>query len=408
MFCCLDRTGRGGPRGPAGSVSSVPQLAEVIAALEGWYDPQWAEPWDAVGLVCGDPADNVDHVVLAVDAVPTTVTEAIDAGAQLLLTHHPLLLTPVHGVAATEPKGTMVHRMVRAGVAHYVAHTNADVAEPGVSDALAHRIGLGNLRPLCAQPTEAVDKLVVFVPVGDTQRLIDAMAEAGAGRLGAYDRCAWTTDGLGSFRPEQGATPAIGRVGAVEQVAETRVEMVVPPARRDGVIRAMRAAHPYEEPAFDLFNRVPLAGRRGTGRIGELEQEVPLGEFVELVAAALPATAWGVRAAGHPAGPVRTAAVCGGSGASLIEDARRAGANAFLTADLKHHSTSEAVAERDPGAMALLDAAHWATEAPWLDLVAGQLRQRFDGTGLRVTVSAKRTDPWTLHAPSPESSPRTP
>ena len=174
------------------------------------------------------------------------------------------------------------------------------------------------------------------------------------------------------------------------------------------MIRALRAAHPYEEPAFDLFDRVPLAGRRGTGRIGELAQEVPLGEFVELVAAALPATAWGVRAAGDPAGPVRTVAVCGGSGASLIEDARRAGADAFLTADLKHHSTSEAVAERDPDAMALLDAAHWATEAPWLDLVAGRLRQRFDGTGLRVTVSAQRTDPWTLHAPSPESSPRTP
>jgi dinuclear metal center YbgI/SA1388 family protein len=386
----------------------VPKLAEVIAALEGWYDPTWAEPWDAVGLVCGDPADNADDVLLAVDAVPATVTEAIEVNAQLLLTHHPLLLTPVHGVPATEPKGTMVHRMVRARMAHYVAHTNADVAEPGVSDALAYRIGLDNLRPLDAQPSEPVDKLVVFVPVDDTQRLIHALASAGAGVLGRYEQCAWTTDGLGTFRPRQGATPAIGRAGAIEQVAETRVEMVVPSAGREGVIRALRAAHPYEEPAFDLYHRVPLAGRRGTGRVGELEQEVTLGKFVELVAAALPATAWGVRAAGDPARPVRTVAVCGGSGASLIEDARRVGADAFLTADLKHHSTSEAVAERDAGAMALLDAAHWATEAPWLQLVAGQLRQRFDRTGLRVTVSAQRTDPWTLHVPSPESSPPTP
>ncbi|HET8582358.1 MAG TPA: Nif3-like dinuclear metal center hexameric protein, partial [Jatrophihabitans sp.] len=115
----------------------MPSLAELVAVLDGWFDPRWAESWDAVGLVCGDPAEDVERVVLAVDVVPATVAEAVDANAQLLITHHPLLLTAVHGVPADDPKGALVHRMIRNGVAHFVAHTNGDAASPGVSDALA-------------------------------------------------------------------------------------------------------------------------------------------------------------------------------------------------------------------------------------------------------------------------------
>src|SRR4051794_23536830 len=288
----------------------MPVLAELIAALDGWFDPAWAEPWDAVGLVCGDPAEPVERGLLAVDAVPATVGEAIEAGAGLLVTHHPLLLTGVHGVPATDPKGRLVHRMIRAGVAHFVAHTNADVARPGVSDALAERLGLTDLRPLDPQPGLALDKLVVFVPEGDAERLVDALAAAGAGRLGDYERCAWRTSGEGTFRPLAGANPAIGRVGDVERVPETRVEMVLPQRLRAAVVTALRSAHPYEEPAFDLLTMAPIPGRCGTGRIGELPAAVPLADFVAAAAAALPPTAWGLRAAGDPERSVHTVAVC--------------------------------------------------------------------------------------------------
>jgi len=375
----------------------VPHLADLIDAMDAWFDPRWAEPWDAVGLVCGDRAEPVQRVLLAVDAVPGTVAEAEAFGAQLLITHHPLLLTPVHGVPADDPKGALVHRMIRAGIAHLVAHTNADVAEPGVSDALADRLGLHELRPLQAQPGTALDKLVVFVPTGDAARLIDALAAAGAGALGDYDRCAWTTRGTGTFRPLAGANPAVGAIGRVEQVDETRVEMVVPASRRAAVVAALRAAHPYEEPAFDLLAQSPVPSRRGTGRVGQLATAVPLSEFVRIAAEALPATVWGVRAAGDPGRPVRTVAVCGGSGGSLAEAARAAGADAFLTADLKHHPAVEAVTERGGDGMALVDAAHWATEAPWLDAVAARLHDRF-GTTVEVRVSRQVTDPWTVHS----------
>ncbi len=381
----------------------MPRLADLIAVLDSWFDPRWAETWDAVGLVCGDPDESVERVLLAVDPVPATVDEALSGHAQLLLTHHPLLLTGVHGVAASEPKGALVHRMIRAGVAHFVAHTNADVSRPGVSDALADRLGLAQLRILDPQPGEALDKLVVFVPTAATERLVDALAAAGAGAIGDYDRCAWTIEGSGTFRPLDGATPALGHVGAIETVRESRVEMVVPRHRRGEIVTALRVAHPYEEPAFDLLVQSPPPTERGTGRVGELPVPMTLREFTEHAARMLPPTTWGVRAAGDPDRPVRTVAVCGGSGAPLTEQARAAGADAYLTADLKHHPSNEAVAERGGGGMALVDAAHWATEEPWLHALAGRLRAEL-GTTVEVRVSERATDPWTVHAASAPSA----
>lgn len=377
----------------------MPRLADVLDVLDGWFDPRTAESWDAVGLVCGDPDESVTRVLLAVDPVPATVDEAVSRGAGLLVTHHPLLLTAVHRVPASDPKGALVHRMIRAEIAHFVAHTNADVAAPGVSDALAALLAVRDVQPVVPQDQAPLDKLVVFVPADRADALIDALAAAGAGRIGDYDRCAWTVNGSGTFRPQPGATPAIGSVGAIEVVPEARVEMVVPAHRRTEVLAAMRAAHPYEEVAFDLLAQAPLPSRRGSGRIGVLDRPMTLREFTAAAAAALPATAWGVRAAGDPDRTIRTVAVGGGAGGYLAEPARAAGADVLLTADLKHHSAIEAVTERGTAGIALVDAAHWATEAPWLDDVAARLAAEF-GTSLEVQVSRQVTDPWTLHVPS--------
>ncbi len=377
----------------------MPTLADLRGILDAWFDPRWAEAWDAVGLVCGDPDENVTRVLLAVDAVPATVAEAAERGAQLLITHHPLLLDGVHGVPADDPKGALVHRMIRGGIAHFVAHTNADVADPGVSDALARRVGLHDFTALDVQHDANMAKLVVFVPQGGADALIDAMAVAGAGTIGDYERCAWSADGIGTFRPLAGAHPTIGTVGRTEVLGETRVEMIVPNSRRDAVVAAMCAAHPYEEPAFDLLAQVPMPTRRGTGRIGTLARPMSLREFTAHAAAVLPATAWGVRAAGDPDRMVQTVAVCGGSGGSRAELARHRGADALLTADLKHHPTVEEVTERGTDGIALIDAAHWATESPWLDEVAVRLADHF-GTSVDVSVSTHVTDPWTLHESS--------
>ncbi|HMC71463.1 MAG TPA: Nif3-like dinuclear metal center hexameric protein, partial [Mycobacteriales bacterium] len=264
-------------------------LADVIGVLDETYPPSTAEPWDAVGLVCGDPAAEVCRILLAIDPVAAVADEAVRVGAELLFTHHPLFLRPVHGVAATSAKGRLVHQLIGAGIGLHVAHTNADVADPGVSDALADVLGLEDVVPLQPQP-ELMDKLVTFVPRSDAGRVLDALAEAGAGAIGDYTRCAWTADGVGTFRPETGANPTIGTVGRTEDVPETRIEMVLPRARRTAVVRSLLQAHPYEEPAYDVIELAELPGRLGLGRIGALPSAEPLAKFAHHVMAALPRT----------------------------------------------------------------------------------------------------------------------
>jgi dinuclear metal center YbgI/SA1388 family protein len=363
------------------------RLSDVVEVLDAMFPPAQAQSWDAVGLVAGDPDAEVGRVLLAVDPVEAVAAEAVDGGYDLLLTHHPLWLRGTTSVAATTPKGRLAHRLVTAGCGLFVAHTNADVADPGVSDALAGALGLRDLRPLQPLAADPLDKLVVFVPVEDADRLLDALSAAGAGAIGDYERCAWTTTGTGTFRPLPGASPAVGEVGAVEHVQEARLEVVLPRARRSRVLRSLLDAHPYEEPAYDVLELATAEGSRGLGRVGELPAPLTLRELTARAADVLPATAWGVRSAGDPDLVVRTLAVCGGAGDSLLGEAARSGAQAFLTADLRHHPASEA-----PERLGLVDAAHWATEWPWLAELAPRLAAE---ARVEVAVSHTVTDPWT-------------
>ncbi len=383
------------------------RLHEVVSLLEERYDPAWAESWDKVGLVCGDPDDEVERVLFAVDPVAAVVEEAIERQVQALVVHHPLLLSPVSSVAASTAKGRVIHRLVRHGIALYTAHTNADVPEGGVNDAIARTLGLRDVSVLSPTDEVALDKLVVFVPTeagDDVRRLV---AQAGAGQVGAYDSCSWTVVGQGRFRPLQGAAPAIGRVGEPELVEEERIEFVLPRTARAAVVAALREAHPYEEPAFDLTEIVPPPGgfvtgdlgpRRGHGRVGSLPEPLTLRDFAGLVAQRFPDTAHGVRVAGDPDRLVSTVAVGAGSGESLMEDARRAGAEVFLTSDLKHHRAGEFLEEA--AAPALVDIAHWAAEWTWLPVAAEHLQAAAKRCGATVDihVSTTVTDPWTFRA----------
>ena len=385
-----------------------PLLADVVAVLDGWYPPAWAEPWDAVGTVCGDPADPVRRVLLAVDPVHEVVAEAVEWGADLLVVHHPLLLKAVHSVAADTPKGRLVHTLVRENIGLHVCHTNADSPPGGVSEALADALGLTDVRPLDPDPADPLDKIVVFVPHDDVDRMIDALAAAGAGRLGDYDRCSFVSTGTGSFRPLSGANPTIGRVGEQEQVPETRVEMVLPRERRSAVVAALRAAHPYEEPAFDLLEQAELPGPRGSGRLGRLPEPQSLADFADRVVAALPPTRSVARVAGDPDRQVSSVAVCGGAGDFLLDRARSVGADVYVTSDLRHHPASElrAHAHADPQTPALVDVPHAAAEWTWLPVLAERLRRALPTT-VEVRVSATSTDPWTDHLPmTGERSPR--
>lgn len=369
---------------------SVP-LREIIAVLDAAYPPALAHSWDSVGLVCGDPAEPVDSVTIAVDATTDVAASVPERG--LLLAHHPLLLRGVDTVAASTAKGALLHSLIRRGAALFTAHTNADAASPGVSDALAGALGLqveGPLEP--AASTGVLDKWVVYVPSGDAAAVREAMFAAGGGRIGDYSHCCWSTSGVGQFLPHDGASPAIGTVGAVEQVAEDRVEMVAPARWRGAVLAALRAAHPYEEPAFDVFEFADLPSGLGIGRICTLPTPESLSAFASRVLQGLPRTSWGVRAAGDGDAQVSRVAVCGGAGDSLLGAAVKAGVDVYVTADLRHHPADE---HRRASGVALVDVAHWASEYPWCEQAAGVLRAQF-GDALPVRVSPIRTDPWNL------------
>ncbi len=370
------------------------RLADVIDVLEAAYPPHLAQDWDSVGLVCGDPSETVEMVTVAVDATAAVLAEVPDGA--LLLAHHPLLLRGVDTVAADTAKGALLHRMIRTGRALFTAHTNADAASPGVSDALADALGLTVEAVLEPVPSRTgLDKWVVFVPAENPENpeaVKEAMFDAGAGHIGDYSHCSWSATGIGQFLPHDGAVPAIGTVGTVERVPEERVEMIAPCRLRAHVLAAMRAAHPYEEPAFDVFELAPMPADVGLGRIGALARPESLSAFVARVHDALPATSWGIRASGDAEATVARVAVCGGAGDSLLDAVAGAEVQAYVTADLRHHPADE---HRRTSEVALVDVAHWASEYPWCTQAADVLRGHF-GDALPVKVSAVRTDPWNV------------
>ncbi|NLU82841.1 Nif3-like dinuclear metal center hexameric protein [Rhodococcus sp. HNM0569] len=378
------------------SPAAPARLADVIARLDRSYPPALAEPWDSVGLVVGDPEDPVSRVVVAVDVTAAVVDEALARGADLIVAHHPLLLRGVDTVAASTPKGALVHRLIKGGCALFTAHTNADSADPGVSDALAAALGVEVTGPIDAKDDEPLDKWVVPVPVEDADRVRRGLFDAGAGAIGNYRDCSWEVTGTGQFLPSDGADPAIGEVGALERLDETRIEVIAPRRLRDHVRAGLRHAHPYEEVAYDILELAAAPGPTGLGRVGTLAAPTTLREFTAVVARALPATTWGVRAAGDPDVVVSTVAVCGGAGDSLLGAVGRRGVDVYVTADLRHHPVDEHLRSGGP---AVVDVAHWASEWPWCAQAKGVLDSEFGhADGWDCHVSTLRTDPWSTSA----------
>lgn len=375
-------------------------VGEIAAFLDEIYPPALAESWDVVGLAVGDRDVPVHQVLCAVDPVEAVIDEAIKLGARLIMTHHPLMLRGLTTVATDTAKGSLIAKLIKNDIALFTAHTNADRARDGVNDALAAAVGMTDTIPLVPAEGSKLEKIVAFVPSESADHVINSLSVAGAGALGNYSRCAFVSTGVGTFIPGDHAQPTIGARGQQTQVAESRIEMVYQPDRRIDVVQALRQAHPYEEPAFDLLQMMPIPSDAGLGRVGELREPVSLAEFCARVAGALPRAPVGIRTAGDLDAQIRTVAVLGGAGDSHLGDACTSGADVFLTADLRHHVVSEHLAAGGP---ALIDAGHWATEWLWLPTLADKLMRRFGD--LNVTVSTIPTDPFTLHLASGRSDP---
>ncbi|GAB3081678.1 Putative GTP cyclohydrolase 1 type 2 [Corynebacterium aquatimens] len=371
-------------------------MGDVIATLEAAYPPELAESWDAVGLICGDPAAEAKRVAFALDCTQQVAEDAVALGADLLVVHHPLLLRGVTSVAANTPKGKVIHTLVTGGCALFAAHTNADSARPGVSDKLAELVGIVPGRPIKIVDKHARDLWGVHIPPNDVERVMSSLFAVGAGQIGNYTECAFSWEGRGGFTPQQGADPTDGKVGEHYSAAETRVQFVAPSRLRSRLVTALREAHPYEEPAFDITameSDVNPETATGLGRVGELPEAMTLREFTQQVADALPATAWGVRAAGDPDRMVKKVAVSSGSGDSFLGDAAKLGVDVYVTSDLRHHPVDEHLRAGGP---AVIDTAHWASEFPWTTQAEGIVSNSHESVDTHIIT--RRTDPWTISA----------
>jgi dinuclear metal center YbgI/SA1388 family protein len=371
-----------------------PLVSDVMAIMDQLYPVNTAMDWDLVGLAVGSPQAVISKIIFTVDVTLPVVAQAADAGAELIIAHHPVLLRGVSAVTDDHPKGRLVRELLRHDISVYVAHTNADVGPGGVASALADALGLTGSRPMVPEALE-LDKIITFVPRDHADAVLDALAAAGAGNVGLYDRCAYVSDGMGTFRPLAGSAPYLGAAGVIETVAERRIEMITPRRARGSVVEALLSVHPYQTPAYDVIELADSPNPEvGLGRIGTLPGDLSVGRLADRLAAVLPVTAVGVRIGGDLDHLARTVAVLPGSGDDLLQTAHALGADAYITSDLRHHRASEALAW--PDAPALIDISHWAAEWTWLPVVERLLRSQLSKEGFDVDTQISRlcTDPW--------------
>lgn len=330
----------------------IPNGQQIIEEFEKWSPKYLAMEGDPIGLHVGTLNKKVERVLVTLDVNEEVADEAIAKGAQLIIAHHPPIFRPLQHLQTDFPQGRLMEKLIKHDIAVYAAHTNLDVAEGGVNDLLADALGLGDTKILVPTYEAELVKIAVFVPESHEEEVREALGKAGAGAIGEYEYCSYTLSGTGRFRPTGDAIPYIGETGKIEKTAESKIEVVIRKNEKDRAIKAMIAAHPYEEVAYDVFTLENKELPMGLGRVGLLEQEMALEEFAEHVKERLDVPA--VRIVGDLKKPVKKVAVLGGDGNKYIHAAKRAGADVYVTGDLYFHVAQDA----DAMGLAVVDPGH--------------------------------------------------
>jgi len=305
-------------------------------------------------------------------------------GANLIITHHPVIFKPLKNIRDDLPLGKMILDVIKNDISVYCAHTNLDSARQGVSQVLAELLRLENTKVLNPDKFENLFKLVIYVPDSHSEPVRSAMTAAGAGWIGNYSDCTFSVKGMGTFKATSGCSPFIGEVGTVEETPEFRLETIVTEKQVNKVVKAAIDAHPYEEAAYDIYPLANQINQLGLGRIGELQEPVTLEEFMDMVKKSLNISL--VKYTGDPQASVRKIAVCGGSGASFINKSAFSGVDVLLTGDVKYHEAQEAKAL----GLNLVDAGHYATEHPVVLKLAELLAAHCSGEGYGILVNSAK------------------
>lgn len=360
-------------------------VAQVLDQLEGMIPLKMAAEWDNVGLLLGERERPVERIMTCLTVTPETAQEAIDRQVSLIITHHPILFKGTKRLNADTAEGRMVLGLTRASVAVYSPHTAFDNAPGGINDLLASRLGLKNVMPLRRLAEAKKVKLVVFVPESDLARVQEAVFTAGAGRIGEYGECSFRLLGTGTFHGSEASNPTVGQKGQREEVQEWRLEVICPEERLGEVVMAMRRAHSYEEPAFDIYPLVSSPASLGEGRIGELTSPLSLEQLAENLKQRLKGAS--VQVVGERARLVQRVALVCGAGGEFLSEARRAGAEVFLTGEMRFHEYLTAQAQ----GISVLLPGHYASERCGVEDLAERLSAQWPE--VEVWASERERDP---------------
>jgi dinuclear metal center YbgI/SA1388 family protein len=362
-------------------------LQDIVNLLESRYPSAWAVAGDRTGLEVGHPAQPVEAILVALEATPEVVTEASHRGAQLLLTHHPLLYRPLEDVREDRPGGQLLAALLRARLAMVSCHTNLDIAPAGLNDYLAQKLELTGVEVLTPTTRDPWYKLAVFVPTGHEDRVRQVLGDAGLGVIGRYSHCTFASPGQGAYLPLPGAQPFLGEAGQLSRAQEVRLETLAPESLLPLALARLKETHPYEEVAYDLYPVQHPGTPLGLGRLGAWPEPRP---FSQVIAAAK--EIFGVETLqvwGRPPQQVQRLALCSGSGGDLLADALSRGAQIYLTGEVRHHQVPPGLLED----FAVVAVGHFASEVVFMEPWALQLRELFQTAGLGIEVMVAATQP---------------
>jgi len=358
-------------------------IKEVIKCIENLAPLPLQESYDNSGLIVGNEAMEVTGVMVCLDSTEAVVEEAIRHGCNLVIAHHPIVFSGIKKLNGKNYVERTVIKAIQSNVAIYAAHTNLDNVMAGVNERICRKLGLKNIRIL-APKKNLLRKLVTFCPTDQAEPVRQALFDAGGGRIGKYDECSFNTEGTGTFRALKGANPHVGEIGVMHKENEIRIEIIYEATRENQLLSALKASHPYEEVAYDIYALENTYQETGSGMIGELETAMDEKPFLETLKTTMQSGC--IRYTPFTGRPVKTVAVCGGSGSFLLGDAIRQGAQVFVSADFKYHQFFDA-----DGRIVIADIGHYESEQFTRDLFVDLLKENFSTFALRL--SEVKTNP---------------
>lgn len=338
-------------------------LKSFIKKVEQKYPLGLAYDWDNVGLLVGDFDMDIKKILVVLEANEKVIDEAISKDVDLIVTHHPFIFKKMNKINTSDLKGKLIHKLIKNDIALYSMHTNFDIAFEGLNDYFMEIIGIEETKVLDITSSEVLYKLAVYVPTTHVEKVKESLAKAGAGHIGNYSNCSFSTQGIGNFKPLEGTNPYIGQIGEVESVEEVKIETIVPQRVLGGVINSMLNAHPYEEVAYDLYKLENKGKIYGLGRIGKLDSTINLKELCNNIKKKLNMSH--IRVVGDLNSSIKKVAVVTGSGADMIKKAQRSGADVIITGDVKYHDAQDAL----DMSMNVIDCGHFDTEDIFKDVM---------------------------------------